>query len=313
MARRLSIVLCLLLAAVHLQGQQEPDFSQYYDHMLLFNPGSAGAAGMADVSALIRHQWSGITGAPETMSLQAQLPVNLHRAPGGIGLVLTSDEYAFNKNLNISFAYAYHMPLFSGRLGLGLSAGMYQRKLEASWEFPGSATSGGGQDDAVPEQNASDGTFDASFGLYYEAASFYAGISSLHLFEPDFVYTQTNEPLQRQYCLTAGYRLPLRNPAWEFLPSVFWRTDGNISFFSGNCRFEYNKKFWCGVSYRQQDAVTGVVGLELSNGIRIGYAYDFPVSKLGGVSDGTHEFSVHYRFNIGRERNVYKYRSIRYL
>ncbi|MCR5714301.1 MAG: type IX secretion system membrane protein PorP/SprF [Bacteroidales bacterium] len=313
MRRWLFIGILLLGSAIEGRCQQESDYSQYFNHIITFNPGYTGASGMADLSALVRRQWSGIKGAPGTMSLQAQVPVNLRRAPGGLGIILSNDEYAFNKNLNVNLLYAYHMRIASGQLGMGLGVGMFQRKLEADWIYPGSATAGAGADVAVPEQNASDATFDASFGLYYETENYYIGLSSLHLFEPEFAYMQTGETLKRQYYVLCGYKREMGNPAWEFLPSVLWRTDGKMSFFSGNCRFEYNKKFWCGVSYRQQDAVTGLVGIELSTGLRIGYAYDFPVSKLGGISDGSHEFSVRYQFRIGRERNVYKYRSIRYL
>ena len=305
---------CLMLALWHCAAytQQEPEYSTYFDHIVAFNPAYAGFRDMVDVTAVYRQQWAGIEGAPTTMAIRAHLPVNLRMAPGGVGIAVTNDEYAFNHNLNVTATYAYHIFTRHGKLGMGLSAGFWQRELEASWQFPGT-TQGGTGDPSVPSSSSSDGAFDASFGVYYESSSLYIGISSLHLFEPDFLYEQAGEPLKRQYYVLGGFKKVLQNPAWEFLPSVLFRTDGKMSNFTANCRFEYNKKFYCGVSYRQQDAVTGMLGIELSTGLRIGYAYDFPVSKLGGMSDGSHEFSVRYQFRLGKERRVYKYKSIRIL
>lgn len=309
---RFYLLLFLLLWPGRLWSQQEPEYSQYTDHILAFNPGYAGSSGMVDVSGAFRQQWAGFEGAPTTMSLLAHTPVNLRVAPGGIGISLQNDEFAFNNNLNVMFTYAYRMRIKQGVLGLGMSVGFNQKSLDANWQFPGSETSSGA-DPAVPESKASDGAFDASAGLYYETERYFVGISALHLFEPQFQYEFYAESLTRQYYLMGGYKMALRNPSWEFIPSVLLRTDGKMSNFTGNCRFEYNKKFWCGVSYRQQDAIIGLIGIELSTGLRIAYSYDFVVSRLGGMSEGSHEFTIRYLFKVGRDKNIYKYKSIRFL
>jgi oligopeptidase B len=42
-----------------------------------------------------------------------------------------------------------------------------------------------------------------------------------------------------------------------------------------------------------------MIGLELFNGIRLGYAYDFTISDMGNNSKGSHEFMVNYCFDLG--------------
>jgi len=56
-----------------------------------------------------------------------------------------------------------------------------------------------------------------------------------------------------------------------------------------------------------------MVGFELFNGIRIGYAYDFPMSDVRKSTTGSHEFMVSYSFDISLGRSPMKYKSIRFL
>ena len=75
----------------------------------------------------------------------------------------------------------------------------------------------------------------------------------------------------------------------------------------------YNKKVWGGVSYRAGDALIGIVGFELYNGIRLGYAYDFTMSDMNTNSNGSHEFMINYCFDLGLGKSPMKYKSIRFL
>jgi hypothetical protein len=55
------------------------------------------------------------------------------------------------------------------------------------------------------------------------------------------------------------------------------------------------------------------VGLELFNGIRIGYAYDFPLSDIRKSTSGSHEFMVNYCFDLSLGKSPMRYKSIRFL
>ena len=76
---------------------------------------------------------------------------------------------------------------------------------------------------------------------------------------------------------------------------------------------KYNKRFWGGVSYRAGDAIVGIVGLELFNGVRIGYSYDFTTSRISKYSSGSHEITVGYCFDLSLDKSPQKYKSIRFL
>ena len=84
--------------------------------------------------------------------------------------------------------------------------------------------------------------------------------------------------------------------------------------FQINAKYLYEKKFWAGLSYRFSDAIVPMLGIHLSFGMSIGYSYDIP---LGGNSyrynTGSHEIMVRYCFNVSRNNNMGRYRSVRRL
>ena len=119
--------------------------------------------------------------------------------------------------------------------------------------------------------------------------------------------------MSRHYYLTAGYTVQLPNPSLELLPSIFVFSDGKVAQFNITSLVRYNKKVWGGVSYRAGDALIGTVGFELFNGIRIGYAYDFPLSDIRKNTSWSHEFMVNYCFDLSLGKSAMRYKSIRFL
>ena len=57
-------------------------------------------------------------------------------------------------------------------------------------------------------------------------------------------------------------------------------------------KFQYKDLFWFGASFRHQDGFAGMVGMNLSNSINLGYSYDVTTSQLNTVSKGTHELLI---------------------
>lgn len=158
-------------------------------------------------------------------------------------------------------------------------------------------------------------------GLFYRTDDLYVGVSSTRLLEGEFVYTQNStagspestDKLVRHYYLTAGYTLQMSNPAFELLPSMMLQSDLTATKIDLNATVMYNKKFWAGVSYRVGAAVVGMIGIDILNGVKIGYSYDFDTSALDNFSKGSHEVMVGYSFTLGVEKTPQKYKSIRFL
>jgi type IX secretion system PorP/SprF family membrane protein len=52
---------------------------------------------------------------------------------------------------------------------------------------------------------------------------------------------------------------------------------------------EYKEWLWAGVSYRNTDAIVGMVGLNINKKLKFGYSYDYSVSRFNQYSTGGHE------------------------
>ena len=58
--------------------------------------------------------------------------------------------------------------------------------------------------------------------------------------------------------------------------------------FDGNLKITLKDAYWIGTSYRHQDAVAIMGGIEIGN-IMFGYTYDIGISDIKTYNDGTHE------------------------
>jgi type IX secretion system PorP/SprF family membrane protein len=295
-------------------SQQDPLSSQYMFNTLSYNPGVSGVSGMICATALARQQWVGFKGAPSTTSFSVNAPVNLFHINSGVGLLVKSDNTGFDKDISISGSYSYLMDLGQGKLGIGLMLGLLNKTLSPSWQIPsGDSYTPPSGDPLIPENKESYVAFDASFGAYYKTDKYYAGLSVTHINEPKIKFSKGLPYVSRHYYLTAGYSIQLPSPSFELLPSFFVFSDGKVAQAAINTIVRYNKKVWGGVSYRAGDAISGMVGFELYNGIRIGYAYDFPMSDIRKTTSGSHEFMVNYCFDLRLGKSPMRYKSIRFL
>lgn len=295
-------------------AQQDPVMSHFMLNQQTYNPAYAGTSGLVCASMVNRQQWAGFEGAPVSTWFHINSPLTLFDIPSGVGLSIMSDNLGNDKNLSINLSYAYHLDLGLGTLSLGLSGGMFNKALDPNWIIPSSDNHvPANNDPLIPENKESRIAFDLGFGAYYVSDNLFGGLSVTHLNEATIQYEKGQPFLKRHYYGIAGYRIQLPNPAFELTPSVFLYSDGRVSQFSVNTNVTYNKKLWGGVSYRAGDALAGMVGVELYNGIRISYAYDFPLSDIRKNTSGSHEFMVNYCFNLSLGRSAMRYKSIRFL
>ena len=137
-------------------------------------------------------------------------------------------------------------------------------------------------------------------GLYYQYEStFDIGLSGTNLLESpvkigNVIYTQ-----KRNLYLSSSYRITLidsREPLC-LIPSVLVKSNFINAQVDLNARVEYNNFLWGGISYRYQDAVALLAGVNL-NGFRIGASYDITTGSLSGASKGSVEVFVGYDIKI---------------
>jgi len=306
--------ICILGAiSVTILAQQDPKFSQNMFLIPVFNPGAVGSTDKICLGAAFRNQWTGLPDAPVTTTFTAHMPVNFLGRTHGIGINMMNDNLAFNNDFQFSASYAFRIDLGTGSLGIGANVGLANQSLTPSWNGADVINPDG--DAAIPQNGGSVFGFDMGLGLYYNTDNLYVGASTTHLNQTSFDYPEDNAEtkLIRHYYLVAGYNIQLTNPMFEIMPSLMVQTDARSNHIYVNTNVRYNKRFWGGVSYSVGGALTALFGIELMNGIKIGYSYDFELSPLMKYNSGSHEVTVRYCFDLSVDKSPQKYKSIRFL
>jgi type IX secretion system PorP/SprF family membrane protein len=295
-------------------AQQDPQFTFNKQTLLTVNPGYAGHDGQISGTILNRYQWDGVPGSPKTLVFSAGAATKVFGVNSGVGLNIISDELGFEKNIAVSLDYAYLTKTRFGDFGVGTSLGFYNMAFKAVWFIPLSSYYQTWEEDKdIPPQESSKLAFDFGMGAYLKSKNYFVAVSATHLNQASILMGETARTyLARHYYLSGGYNITLSDPLFELQPSVYIKTDMAAYQADFNVELVYNKRFSGGLNYRINDAVSVLVGFEMNNGLKIGYAYDIMTSALAGYGGGSHEIFLGYSLDLGKNRSK-KYKSIRYL
>ena len=319
--KKLIISTALLFAGFAATAQQDAQFTQYMFNKLSVNPGSAGHNGGICGTLLTRSQWMGFDGRPQTHLFGADaLLGNKH----GVGLSIFQDKLGIESSFVAKLAYSYHLMLGPGTLGIGLEVGLINKSFGDNFV----AIDNPINDPSIPNANTSAMTFDAGFGLFYHIKDkMYVGISSLHIPQAELkdvadgggpgAQGALNYAQSRHYYIMAGYDWDVSGGSrkWVIKPSILAKTDAASTQLDGNILALYNNLVWGGVSYRVQDAIAILAGVNIPQvpGLKLGVSYDITTSALGDHSSGSLEFMIKYCTSIVKPPKREVYHSVRFL
>ena len=304
--KKIFIIILGVLSITTVSAQQDPQFSQNMFNKLANNPGFAGSRGNISTSVLHRSQWMGFgddggaAASTQNFSIDAELPFLY----GGVGLNVVKDNIAQFSNLGLQASYAYRTELGVGQIGMGMSVGMFQSGTDGGFK---PATDG---DDAIPDVEISGSSLDLGAGIYYNTQDVYIGISSAHLTKPKIEWSDGQDyNIARHYFLIAGYYHEL-NSVLSLNPSIYLKSDGTNSQLDINSNLIYNNKMWGGVSYRLDEGLILLTGININEDLRLGIAYDVTMVNPFGNSL---EVMLGYNFKINYDKPVSKYKNPRFL
>jgi len=308
--KKIFILILGVVSVITVSGQIDPQFSQNMFNKLANNPGFSGSRGVISTSVLHRSQWMGFAddggaaASTQNFSIDAELP-SLY---GGVGLNVVKDNIAEFSNLGLQASYAYRTQLGVGQIGMGMSVGMYQSGLNG-----GALRSAQSGDPVIPTGNVKGSSLDIGAGVYYNTQDIYVGISSSHMTEPTIEWSEGNTintlDLTRHYFLISGYYHEI-NSILSLNPSIYLKSDGATSQLDLNTNLIYNNKMWGGVSYRLDEGLILLAGMNVNEDLRFGLGYD--VTIMNPMSNSL-EFMLGYNFKIKTNKAVSKYKNPRFL
>lgn len=290
--KSIKILAIFIFSCLSAYAQQEPQYTQYMYNIGVVNPGyMINEPGIVQVGSLYRTQWVGIDGAPKTANVFANIPIN-NKIELGVNYI--NDNIGSNINLsenifNINAAYKINL-----KNNLNLSFG-----LKAGFEHLNFSAIGSNVITDPLYGNTNKTVLNIGAGVFLFDNNYYAGISSPNLIPNNLSIDDNVVYNTKQHVfLIGGYVFDVGSD-FKLKPSTVVKyVGGSPLSFDVSANVLYLNRFELGMSYRYQDAISGLLGINITPDLRIGYAYDFNTSKLKTFNNGSHEFILLYRFDV---------------
>jgi type IX secretion system PorP/SprF family membrane protein len=278
-----------------LTAQQYAMYTNYILNGIGFNPAVASTVDYVDTRLTYRTQWVSVTGAPQTQL--ASVYGKVKKMPLGLGLNVMNDEAGrlnrVGATVNASYVQRLNKKL---RLHYGLALGTYNFRLKEPVfvRDPNDLTVEGAQKGLWAP--------DLGLGTYLQNEKWFVGISIPHLFQKKLLFNPDSASLNpsqliRHYYGIAGYKVNLTTKL-DMEPSLMLKYIKGIPIqYEGSVRFFFDNKFWVGGSYRSEDALIGMFGIQY-NKMMLAYSYDVTTSQLRNKSAGSHEVSLGWKFGV---------------
>jgi type IX secretion system PorP/SprF family membrane protein len=217
-------------------------------------------------------------------------------------------------NQQINAQYAYKFKFEYGTLSIGANIGVLNlicygdsiKMVESDYHTE--------NDPAIPQGTQSGVGFDLSAGVYFSNATWFTGVSVLHTPGINIKLGDKYDfKINQAITAVGGYNIKMPNPDYQLKPSALLYTDFVSWQAQISLLLDYKNKFWGGLAYSIQDAVSFSFGAEIIDGLQLGYCYDLPASSMITATHGSHELYISYDFNIFKPKYNQKHKSIRLL
>ena len=315
------LFLGLILASMQVGAQQKPQYTQYIMNQYALNPALTGIENYTDVKISHRRQWVGLDGAPVTSYFTIHAPIGKQdykttvtsfdmngenplgerywedytasAAHHGIGMQIYNDQIGPFRDFSAYGTYAYHLPVgLRTNLSAGIGIGVGNLSLNTDKLFFGNSNpvdpsvTGSGQ--------LSKMRINARAGLWLYSVDYFAGLSVLDIVPQTIDFANNTARVadgkwRPHIFATAGFRGMLSDDI-NVVPSLMIKYINPIPVqIEGNVKLMYRNLMWAGASYRHKYGFAALAGINVKNLVQVSYSYDYSITKLNQVSNGSHE------------------------
>ena len=321
--KRTVVLFVILVVALQVRAQFDAQIGQYMLMQSSYNPAAIGNGDLMRVYGSHRMDFTGIQDAPMTTVFSFSSPFVIGKTRHGAGVRFVNDRYGLFMNQSLYLEYAYKIKLWGGWLSVGADLGFLNVSFASD-----SVDLGGGNDEyhdendpvfsqisgGTSEKGASGMGFDMGVGVYYAAPQWWAGISYAHVTNPTLQLGEgTDYTARGTMYIAGGYNWQLKNKDWMLLPSMLLQTDFTSWDVNLSILAQLKKRYRFGAGYRLGGSVNVLLGMDIIDGLQVGYTYELPANGLIKESFGSHEVYLAYGFNILKPNNTNKHKSVRYL
>ena len=271
-------------------AQQDSQFTQYMYNTVNVNPAYAGSRGALSLFGLHRTQWDNVEGAPTTNAFSLNTPINESNI--GLGLSFVNDKIGPTTENGISVDVSYTVQTSeTWKLSFGIKGtGNFFNLNVNELDFKDNA-------ERAEIQNLNKFTQNIGAGLYLHSDKAYIGLSVPNFLANKQKFNNREVAVYEEkmsYYLIGGYVFDLSSNV-KFKPAILAKAvagapiQGDVS-----ANFMFYEKLVLGAAYRWDAAVSGMAGFQITDGLFIGYAYDYDTTNLNNYSKGSHEVFLRY-------------------
>ena len=324
--KRYIVLLCgLLCGVVFVRAQFDPQIGQYMFMRSVYNPAAVGEGDLMRVYGSHRMQFTGIMDAPMTTNFSFSSPFVIGKTSHAAGVRFMNDRFGLFSNQSFYVEYAYRIKLGKGYLSVGADLGFINLSfavdsvnLKDVADLVKDHAYHNATDNAIPEASGQNGVsgmgFDLGVGVYYSTPTWWAGVSYGHVTQPKLQWSDKAEVSVRgTFYAAGGYNWRLRDKRWLLMPSAMLQTDFAGWDINLTMLAQVNERYRFGMGYRIAGSVNILLGMDIIDGLQVGYTYELPANGLIKESYGSHELYLAYGFNILKPKRTNRYKSVRYL
>lgn len=296
------IIFMLISSVKESMAQQDAMYSQYMFNALAVNPAYAGSRNVISATALHREQWTGIKGAPKTTIFTIDAPSDNKKL--GFGMELYNDKLGITNATGLVLSSAYRIRMDRATLSFGLQGSVENFRADYSSV---SLDENGNLPDPAFDQNVNTLHFNFGTGIYYNSDKFYFGISVPKLYPNRLSPNISNNDVSKEEMhlfVSTGFLFDL-NQDFKLRPSFLLKAvkgaplEGDI-----NATLWIKDIVGIGGQYRTNADVSGSLEVQISQQIRIGYAYDMSTTNLSHYNNGSHEIMLRYEFGFDKDKTI---------
>ncbi len=316
------LFISLLFASI-LYAQQDQQYTQFMYNKLGYNPAYAGSMGLISATGLVRSQWLGLEGAPNTQLLSVD--ASLYERRVGLGFNIVRHSIGISNRYDFDAAYTYRVPVGKGLLGIGIQG--TARYLNANFADERLiAIQAPATDVAIPMGMQSKLLPNFGVGVYYNDEKAYLGISAPRLIENNIDFAQQATIVSREvrhFYLMGGYLFNI-NEKVQLQPQALVKYAQNAPLdIDLNLSAILSQRYMIGGTFRIGGSTDGgpvesidlLFSAQIKNNIIFGISYDITVSELRSYNSGSIEGMVRYTFSgleLGNKEEGEEYENPRF-
>ena len=331
MIRLKQLLVCLTVMLTSLAtGQQLPQYSQFLLNKAVYNPAAMAINPQTEVTLIGRWQMLGFGLEPRTVALFGQSKIQKKEKvifnPASrigqeivpfskkkklklihfVGGQLISDNYGAFKSTDFIGNYALRIPINNKwKISVGASIGLSNhsfnpaRAVVLNSSDPLLPYNGGDEEyDAFTQGKLNQLSLNTGAGVALNSSNFFLSIGAKQLAKNyiSFGNSSINFDQRTHWNLMTGYNFSIGN-GLDIQPAILIkRMQANKLSYEFSALATINYIFWAGVNYHLGASAGIMVGMEISDELKIGYSMEFATTRINYFSNGGHEIMISYAF-----------------